>query len=167
MLNGLYMWAIEHHDNCPKGHEEEHTDNSDEEDEQEREIHAYRPVCWLHGPAGAGKSAIMQTLCQKLRDAAGCLGGVFFFKRSHATRGNAKVLFVTLAYQLALNNRNLNSSISRSVEYDPSIVGRSMEVQLCKLIVEPCHLLIDSPPLILLIDGLDECETQDSQMEIL
>jgi predicted ATPase len=54
-----------------------------------------RPILWLHGPAGAGKSAIMQTLCRKLQD-AGCLGGAFFFKRGHPTRGNAKMLFATL-----------------------------------------------------------------------
>ncbi|KAF8173402.1 hypothetical protein K438DRAFT_1610859, partial [Mycena galopus ATCC 62051] len=51
-----------------------------------------RPIHWLHGPAGAGKSTIMQTLCQRL-DHASRLGGAFFFKRNHPTRGNAKVLF--------------------------------------------------------------------------
>ncbi|KAJ7652936.1 hypothetical protein B0H14DRAFT_2425523, partial [Mycena olivaceomarginata] len=37
-----------------------------------------QPIFWLHGPAGAGKSAIMQSLCLKLQD-AGHLGGTFFF----------------------------------------------------------------------------------------
>ncbi|KAJ7890840.1 hypothetical protein B0H13DRAFT_1544316, partial [Mycena leptocephala] len=41
------------------------------------------PMRWLHGPAGAGKSAIMQSLCRKLQD-AGCLGGAFFL--NEATR---------------------------------------------------------------------------------
>ncbi|KAJ7847075.1 hypothetical protein B0H13DRAFT_1532541, partial [Mycena leptocephala] len=51
MLDDLYNWAT--------------SDNS------------VRPIRWLHGPAGAGKSAIMQTLSQKLQE-AGCLGGTFF-----------------------------------------------------------------------------------------
>ncbi|KAJ7921262.1 hypothetical protein B0H13DRAFT_2186162 [Mycena leptocephala] len=38
-------------------------------------------IFWLYGPAGAGKSAIMQTLCQRLTD-GGRLGGSFFFKRA-------------------------------------------------------------------------------------
>ncbi|KAJ7855878.1 hypothetical protein B0H14DRAFT_2353009, partial [Mycena olivaceomarginata] len=42
-----------------------------------------------------------------------------------------------------------------------------MEVQLRQLIVEPCQSLLNSSPLILLIDGLDECDTHDSQVEIL
>ncbi|KAF7371527.1 AAA-16 domain-containing protein [Mycena venus] len=195
MLNALYNWAIENHDDPENPEEDEgDTDNSDEDerdtdnsDEDERDIdnsdedveeedyeddnnsediYISRSICWLHGPAGAGKSAIMQTLCQKLQ-AAGQLGGAFFFKRGHATRGNSKVLFATLAYQLAEHNHDLKPLISQVVEDSPSLVARHMEVQLLKLIVEPCQSLTNSSPLILLIDGLDECETQKSQAEIL
>ncbi|KAJ7093810.1 hypothetical protein C8R44DRAFT_718714 [Mycena epipterygia] len=123
-------------------------------------------IRWLHGPAGAGKSAIMYTLCQRLQD-AGLLGGSFFFKRGDATRGNAKVLFATLAYQIALHDSDLRPLISQSVEKNSSVVGRHMEAQLRKLIVEPCQLLPDAPNLILLIDGLDECENDSAQLEIL
>ncbi|KAJ7461904.1 hypothetical protein FB451DRAFT_995308, partial [Mycena latifolia] len=111
---------------------------------------------WLHGPAGAGKSAIMQTLCRRLQD-GGRFSGSFFCKRSHTTRGNAKVLFVTLAYQLALHHSELKGPISESVEGDPSTVGRGMDIQLGKLIIEPCAALTNSPSITLLIDGLDEC----------
>ncbi|KAJ7488787.1 hypothetical protein B0H11DRAFT_1720300, partial [Mycena galericulata] len=121
---------------------------------------------WLHGPAGAGKSAIMQTLCQRLQD-DGRLGGSFFFKRGDATRGNAKVLFATLAYQLAIHDRRLKGPILQSVEDDPSVVGRDMDVQLCKLVVEPCQSLDDAAPIILLIDGLDECQGTHAQQTIL
>ncbi|KAJ6509810.1 hypothetical protein DFH09DRAFT_942288 [Mycena vulgaris] len=141
MLDDLYNWAI--------------TDTS---------THS---ICWLHGPAGAGKSAIMQSLCKRLED-IGRLGGSFFFKRGHPTRGNAKVLFVTLAYQLALSYPHLSPPISRVVEADPSVMGRHMGVQLRKLIVEPFQSLNDSTsPAILLLDGLDECEGNGAQPEIL
>ncbi|KAJ6456849.1 hypothetical protein C8R45DRAFT_1033624 [Mycena sanguinolenta] len=43
---------------------------------------AQHKILWLYGPAGAGKSAIMQTLSRKLED-AGRLGGSFFFKRGN------------------------------------------------------------------------------------
>ncbi|KAJ7450469.1 hypothetical protein FB451DRAFT_722776 [Mycena latifolia] len=139
ILDDLYSWAID-------------DDNS----------HA---ILWLCGPAGAGKSAVMQTLCQRLHD-ADRLGGSFFFKRGHTTCGNAKVLFATLAYQLALHRSELNGPISRSAETDPSVIGRGMDVQLRSLILEPCKLLKHAPQ-ILLIDGLDECEGQSAQQEIL
>ncbi|KAJ7855875.1 hypothetical protein B0H14DRAFT_3865092 [Mycena olivaceomarginata] len=146
--------------------ESEDDEDESEDDEQEPDIHLWRPICWLHGPAGAGKSAIMQTLCQQLQD-VGRLGGAFFFKRGHATRGNPKVLFATLAYQLAEHNRDLRPLISQIVEDNSSVVARQMEVQLRQLIVEPCQSLPNSSPLVLLIDGLDECDTHDSQVEIL
>ncbi|KAJ7879335.1 hypothetical protein B0H13DRAFT_1630814, partial [Mycena leptocephala] len=48
-------------------------------------------MIWLYGPAGAGKSAVMQSFCQKL-ESEGCLGGTFFFKRGHPSRGNGNKL---------------------------------------------------------------------------
>ncbi|KAJ6573441.1 hypothetical protein DFH09DRAFT_388515 [Mycena vulgaris] len=126
---------------------------------------AYK-IRWLHGPAGAGKSAVMQTLCHRLQD-ADRLGGGFFFKRDHATRGNAKMLFATLAYELALHRSELLGPISRTVEINPSLLGRGMDVQLRNLILEPCKLLQDATPLVILVDGLDECEGHNIQREIL
>ncbi|KAJ7937047.1 hypothetical protein B0H13DRAFT_2424247 [Mycena leptocephala] len=140
MLEDIYKWAVQ--------------DNSS------------LPIRWLHGPAGAGKSAIMQSLCQRLQNARR-LGGAFFFKRHHRTRGNAKVLFATLAYQLALSSRHLKPLISQSVEDDPSVVARHMDVQLRRLIVEPCQSLTNNSPPILLVDGLDECQDEGAQREIL
>ncbi|KAF8192297.1 hypothetical protein K438DRAFT_1935123 [Mycena galopus ATCC 62051] len=123
-------------------------------------------VHWLHGPAGAGKSAIMQMLCQRLQDARQ-LGGSFFFKRGHPTRGNAKSLFTTLAYQLALHNAKLKFLIVRKVKEDPTVVRRDMNVQLQELIAEPCQTLGSAVPFILLIDGLDECADEEVQQQIL
>ncbi|KAJ7715965.1 hypothetical protein B0H16DRAFT_1477050 [Mycena metata] len=122
---------------------------------------------WLHGPAGAGKSAMMHTLSKRLQD-AGCLGGAFFFKRHHLTRGNAKVLFTTLAYQLAENYGQFRAVISEAVERQPSLVQRDMEVQLEYLLVKPRRILVDAPPSrIFLVDGLDECEGEETQEQIL
>ncbi|KAJ6471530.1 hypothetical protein C8R45DRAFT_1218108 [Mycena sanguinolenta] len=123
-------------------------------------------VLWLHGPAGAGKSAIMQTLAGQLQGFER-LGASFFFKRSHATRGNGKKLFATIAYQLALSVPWLRDSISQTVENDPSIVGRSMEAQVHQLIAKPCLSHEYHDPVAILIDGLDECEEHGTQQEIL
>ncbi|KAJ7702080.1 hypothetical protein B0H16DRAFT_750441 [Mycena metata] len=127
-------------------------------------------VLWLHGPAGAGKSAIAQSFCQTL-EKAGCFGGGFFFKRGDPSRGNAKRLFPTLAYQLALLKDvapyHLHSAISRKVEENPSILDRSFSGQLQELIIEPCRRSPDARHLVLVIDGLDECDRQHVQQELL
>jgi hypothetical protein len=123
-------------------------------------------VTWLYGPAGTGKSAIMQMLARQLQDAKR-LGGCFFFKRGHATCGNGRTLFATIAYQLALNVSWLKTPIGQIVEDDPSIVVRSIETQMERLIVEPCRPHADREVVNILIDGLDECEGHDIQEEIL
>ncbi|KAJ7906845.1 hypothetical protein B0H13DRAFT_1619113 [Mycena leptocephala] len=124
------------------------------------------PIVWLHGPAGAGKSAIAQSLCQKLEE-EGCLGASFFFKRGHPSRGHAKRLIATIAFQLALRLPDFNRHISQSIESDPSLVDKSLSIQLQKLIVEPCQQSTSAHPLVVVIDGLDECEDEYSQQEIL
>ncbi|KAJ6490123.1 hypothetical protein C8R45DRAFT_826211, partial [Mycena sanguinolenta] len=123
-------------------------------------------ILWLYGPAGTGKSAIMQTLAGQLQDTGG-LGGCFFFKRDHATRGNGKTLFATIAYQLALGVPWLRTPISQIVEANPSIVVLSTEIQMERLISEPCRPYGNRDPVAILIDGLDECEGHNIQQEIL
>ncbi|KAJ6456883.1 hypothetical protein C8R45DRAFT_880534, partial [Mycena sanguinolenta] len=123
-------------------------------------------VLWLYGPAGAGKSAIMQTLAGQLQE-AGRLGACFFFKRGHAACGNAKALFATIAYQLALSVSWLRTPILEVVENDPSIIARSMGTQMQKLISETCSPYRNHDPLAIIIDGLDECDGHDVQENIL
>ncbi|KAJ7887762.1 hypothetical protein B0H13DRAFT_1627384, partial [Mycena leptocephala] len=63
----------------PKCHPETRMEMLEEIYSWATDVDSARSIMWLHGPAGAGKSAIMQTLCQQLQD-AGQLGGSFFFK---------------------------------------------------------------------------------------
>ncbi|KAJ7088709.1 hypothetical protein C8R44DRAFT_649363 [Mycena epipterygia] len=121
-------------------------------------------ILWLHGPAGSGKSAIAQSFCQTL-EAEGRLAGSFFFKRGHPSRGNAKKLFPTIAYQVALLLPELNRFISQTMERDPSIVDKSLPNQLASLIVEPCRQATFHH--VIVIDGLDECEGEIAQQQIL
>ncbi|KAJ7907953.1 hypothetical protein B0H13DRAFT_1520788, partial [Mycena leptocephala] len=119
-------------------------------------------VCWLHGPASAGKSAIAQSFCLKL-EAEGRLGESFFSNAG----GSAKKLIPTVVYQLARLLPKLNRAISLTAEIDPAIVNRSLSVQLQTLIAEPCRKIRPDRPVVIIIDGLDECEGQDVQQEIL
>ncbi|KAJ7242262.1 hypothetical protein C8J57DRAFT_1084444 [Mycena rebaudengoi] len=125
-----------------------------------------KAILWLHGPAGSGKSAIAQSFCQKLEDESR-LGGSFFFQRGHPSRGNAQKLFPTIAYQLALLLPELRQLISRTIENDPAIVQRSFRNQLQELIIKPCLNSSLSWPVPVVIDGLDECDGQGIQREVL
>jgi hypothetical protein len=128
--------------------------------------HPKTTILWLHGPAGAGKYAIMRTFSTRLHE-DGRLGGCFFFKRGHATRGNAKTLVATIAYQLALNIERLRTPISQVVETNPSIVARSIGTQMQALVSDPYRAHEHRDPVIIFIDGLDECEGHGFQGEVL
>ncbi|KAJ7074587.1 hypothetical protein C8F01DRAFT_1101041, partial [Mycena amicta] len=65
-------------------------------------------VLWVYGPAGAGKSAIAQTMAERWsapgpRD----LAAAFFFAHWRNGGGDGAKLFPTLAYQFALRSPGL------------------------------------------------------------
>ncbi|KAJ7927552.1 hypothetical protein B0H13DRAFT_1037254 [Mycena leptocephala] len=125
-------------------------------------------ILWLHGPAGAGKSAIAQSLCERL-ESEKRLGASFFFKRGDTLRGNGNRLFPTIAYQLALHLPEINNPISRVVRRNPAIVEKSLSIQLKNLIMGPCKAVLSgrTQPIIIIIDGLDECEGEQIQQALL
>ncbi|KAJ7076455.1 hypothetical protein B0H15DRAFT_594971 [Mycena belliarum] len=117
-------------------------------------------IIWLHGPMGAGKSAVLQTLTHRLHS-DGRLGASFVFRREPS--GNAHILFSAIAYQLATNVPRLRGAISRAARRNPGIVGESLATQLHELILEPCRAVADFKPLTIVIDGLDQCRLEDQQ----
>ncbi|KAJ6482422.1 hypothetical protein C8R45DRAFT_830869, partial [Mycena sanguinolenta] len=122
-------------------------------------------VFWLHGPAGAGKSTIAQSFCQKLA-AQHRFGASFFFKRENPSRGTGNKLFPTLAYQLSLHEPAFKETVSLIMEHEPSIIDREIPTQLRKLIIEPSRQTIRRT-LVIVIDGLDECAGKEIQCAIL
>lgn len=88
----------------------------------------------------------------------------FFFDRGVAGCNNIDQLFSTLAYQLAINIPSMREHIERALMEDPALPLRSAATQLQKLIINPFKLLpTPRSSLILIIDGLDECEGEESQ----
>jgi len=122
-------------------------------------------VLWVNGRAGVGKSALMQ----KIADLGLVyFGGCFFFRRGASGCNVKDHLFSTLAYQLAINVDGMLELVDRAVVRDFSLPNMSAAVQLSGLIIEPIRLLsVPLLPIIIIIDGLDECEDPKSQRDIL
>ncbi|KAF8953454.1 hypothetical protein BDZ97DRAFT_598726, partial [Flammula alnicola] len=77
-------------------------------------------------------------------------------------------LFSTIAYQLAIAiPGTFGQAIEEKVKADPSILKKHIKLQLEGLIIEPLRL-IDSAtrPIVIVIDGLDECLGETTQGEI-
>jgi len=127
---------------------------------------------WLYGPAGAGKTAILQAIAEYLCSPSGSdqnFGGSFFFSKGKDLDRRGHFLFSTIAYQLALKVPGLRQHINSITELDPILHTKSSDVQLQTLIVDGFRNL--SPPpqrsYLVIIDGLDECDDKLEQQLIL
>ncbi|RXW15169.1 hypothetical protein EST38_g10686 [Candolleomyces aberdarensis] len=131
-----------------------------------------RLLC-MTGAAGAGKSALQQTIAGKCSD-SNTLGSAFFFSAGDPTRNNLSRIVPTIACQLGLHNDALRDSVAKAVEEDPLIFERQIQVQMDSLVVAPFKRICASGeldpstfPHAILIDGLDECSGEENQAELL
>ena len=135
-------------------------------DEIERWISDFeRPsVYWLNGLAGTGKSAIAQTIAERMSE-EGKLGASFFCSRDFEERNDPYLIFPTLAVQLARKYTRFRSIFVPLVQSDPGIAYESPYHQMDKLIVQPLKEAAIST--VIIIDALDECKDDESDSAIL
>ena len=129
-------------------------------------------IFWLYGPAGAGKTAILQAIAEFLcspPEPDQNFGGSFFFSRGKQGRDQGHFLFSTIAYQLAMNVPRLRQHVNRIMGSNPTLLTKSMDVQLRTLIVDAFQHLSPLPQhsYLVIIDGLDECRDKATQQSIL
>ncbi len=117
-------------------------------------------IFWLNGMAGTGKSTISRTVAQSFAD-KGVLGASFFFKRGERDRGNAALLFPTIASQLVIKDPAMAEHIRDAIDAGPHITDKPLKEQFDKLVLEPLgKLKKDSRAMtfVLVLDALDECD---------
>jgi hypothetical protein len=125
-----------------------------------------RKILWLHGPAGAGKSSIAQTVAERCAE-RGQLAASFFFSRTDPRRNSRKYLFSTLAMQIAMTGQDKRGKLERRLTEEPSIVHRlGGFVELISIMYEHPDPPTPSPQIVL-VDGLDECTGDEAQQLIL
>ncbi|RXW17047.1 hypothetical protein EST38_g8798 [Candolleomyces aberdarensis] len=128
-----------------------------------------RVLCMI-GAAGAGKSALQQTIAERCAK-SDILAATFFCSSADPTRNRASTIVGTIAYQLGLKHPLFQSSIIAAVKHDPLIFSRSIQSQMEGLIVLPFENLrrsqeidIATFPHAILIDGLDECKGEPNHI---
>ena len=97
--------------------------------------------------------------------ADGRLGASFFCSRDFEDRSNLKLIFPTLAVQLARNYPDFRSTFISLVQSDPEIADNSLYDQMDELIVQP--LKESSISTVIVIDALDECKDEEPASAIL
>ena len=97
-----------------------------------------------------------------------------FFSRSDPTRNNPKSLITTIAYQIAINLPETRGKIVAAIEQDLLVLTRSLEAQVVALVVDPLRKLLEAgyfdtstPRRLIVIDGLDKCDTPVAQCKVL
>ena len=126
-----------------------------------------KSIIWLHGPAGAGKSAIAQTVAETCaeRDEP---AASFFFARTVATRNTLKHLFPTIAVQIAFSAPEKRRRLDKILKDDPCIAERAIgSVNLVASLFQQDSALASSSRFLVVIDGLDECQGHDDQCRAL
>ncbi|KAJ3524845.1 hypothetical protein NMY22_g10827 [Coprinellus aureogranulatus] len=134
-----------------------------------------RQLLWLTGPAGAGKTAIMGTVCDRLKE-KGQLAATFYFSSYSglAERKSKRSFVTTLAYQLQglpLVERHISSGMMNTIQRNPSILRMDLKTQMETLILQNLResqrnrLVLPIPPLTVVVDGVDECgEDHDASL---
>jgi hypothetical protein len=128
-----------------------------------------RPVYLLEGLAGTGKSAIAETIAERLFT-VGQLGASFFCSRDFEDRRNPQFIFPTLAAQFARNYAEFRSILIPLIQSNPGIAYESLSNQIEKLIVQPLKISRIPTGTVVVIDALDELdeyEGGESASEIL
>ncbi|KAK1231072.1 hypothetical protein PQX77_005819 [Marasmius sp. AFHP31] len=135
------------------------------------------PICWLSGAAGVGKSAIAMTVAKSCEDDG--LAASFFFLRSDPKRNKPSALMLTIAHGLVTNMPFARAFINRRISDDPTILEATLEEQFQDLVLKPtlrrkwlkrllANLSLTSKePHLVIIDGLDECADDGTQLRIL
>jgi hypothetical protein len=129
-----------------------------------------KPIFWLNGMAGTGKSTIARTVAQSFAD-QGHLGASFFFKKGEGDRGNATRFFTTIATDLMVHIPGLVLGMRKAIDADPNISEKALKDQFEKLILQPLSEIRHAPSqtleLVVVLDALDECEREEDIRAIL
>lgn len=120
-----------------------------------------KPIFWLQGMAGTGKSTISRTVARDLKQ-RGILGASFFFNRSERDRSRSDNLLTTIAKQLIDILPQFQDGVLKAIKQDSTLVKSSLAEQFDRILKEPLSTVKANTSqkllLVIIIDALDECE---------
>ncbi|CAE6405829.1 unnamed protein product [Rhizoctonia solani] len=130
-------------------------------------------MLWVCGQAGIGKSSIASSVCKQLaKDKR--LAASFFCKRDVPELRDPLRVINSIAHELASHSSAYNKALTLAIKDDNGLCASHMQERYEGLIKKPLQESkrinvepIGELPLIVLIDGLDECGSEDNRRSIL
>lgn len=128
-------------------------------------------MLWILGLAGVGKSVVTQTIAEEFKE-LGCLGASLFFSILNH-RDDPDSVIPTLAYQLAVRHPKYKHIITQCLTDDLTILGKNCHTQFKELIINPFQIIMTQhmstvqQPLLIIVDGLDECKSKVAQCKFI
>ncbi|KAF7980619.1 hypothetical protein HWV62_37406 [Athelia sp. TMB] len=123
-------------------------------------------ILWLSSVAGSGKTAISHSIAQAMHE-EGFLASAFFFNRAVESRNTPRLLFTTIARDIAARYPALATEIGAALETEPSLISASPHRQLKAFILNPLLRYPVDRPFVLVIDALDETVEDSSNTALL
>ncbi|KAK0421599.1 hypothetical protein EV421DRAFT_2068852, partial [Armillaria borealis] len=127
---------------------------------------------WCRGLAGTGKSSLMGTLHDLLTaDFGGRSRLAAFIRYDRIEYPNANKLITSIAYALGTFDVRIGMTISKVIETSRTVMTMlDLKAQFRLLLRGPLERvpdLVDEGPLVVIIDGLDECDVSDDMLAVL
>ena len=85
-----------------------------------------KPIFWLSGMAGTGRSTIARTVAQSFAS-RGRLGASLFFKKGEGERSNALRFFTTIATNLIVHELGMLPAIKKTLNEDLTISHKALK----------------------------------------
>ncbi|KAK7020799.1 hypothetical protein R3P38DRAFT_3197225 [Favolaschia claudopus] len=125
-------------------------------------------IFWLHGVAGSGKSTIANTVAQYFQNLHR-LGAFIFFDRDTFSSCDIRGVLHHIANRLAESNVRVRKALCDALSADAMLVDANYRTQFHKLVLDP--LTAAAPyiygPIVIIVDGLDECADLVSRKALL
>ncbi|KAK0234409.1 hypothetical protein EDD85DRAFT_955231 [Armillaria nabsnona] len=127
---------------------------------------------WCKGLAGTGKSSLMGTLHDLLTaDIGGRSRLAAFVRYDRIEYPNANKLITSIAYALGTFDVRIGMTISKVMETSRTVMTMlDLSAQFRLLLRGPLERvpdLVDEGPLVVIVDGLDECDASDDLLAVL
>jgi hypothetical protein len=120
----------------------------------------------MYGLAGTGKTTVAYSFAELLASEQR-LGASFFCSRAQADLRDTKHIFPFIAFQLARTKGDFQRRLLLTLDNDPIAGHRSLEYQIDELLVKPLkEVSASEPPVVVVVDALDECEDSKATSKI-